>query len=629
MVQDRIATNRPMGHKKLHAFLGFLCFFVANVSAPLVAQPANIAPPAGPIDLELLSRGKPVFPMVWNAYRPVPLQPVDSSNGPGVLRYIQQGKLALSLSEYLQLIVENNLAVQAARYNYLIAQVDLLRARSGQAARGVPSAPLPGALFAGAIGAGVGNISNVSNGGTGGTAISASARQVFGGPRGIFDPTLSINMSWDRVVDPLNSTRVAGTYTVATQSSVLQTRLQQELPFGTSYSISFNMQRQTTTQAHIVYNPAYTSFFSLDVYHPLLNGAGRAFTQRFVAIAENDRRIAHEAFHGDLGNALSTAANTYLDFVALRERQRVAERALALAETIYKSTQERIELGKLAASDLITAESQVASTRRDLIVAQTNTQLQEVRLKSLITKMIGPAIDAVPFEPTDALERIIETPIPPLDEVLRNAMHKPAIRRAELALENERIAETFTRSTLRPTLSVYGQANAYTLAPGTSDVFRQMFRFAYPEYGLGFSLTFSIKNRAAQADNLRARLERQRGEVTLEQTKANVGIEVRTAIANLTQSRSQVEAAHRAVAASQETADAEQDRWTFGISTLDNVNQKQVDLMRAQAAEIQLRVNYAKAVIAQESAVGILLENHGIDYEEALRGSLWKGPTLK
>ena len=147
MVQDRIATNGPMRHKKLRAFLGFLCFFVANFSAPLVAQPANNAPAAGPIDLELLSRGKPVFPTVWNAYRPVPLQPVDSNNGPRVLRYIQQGKLALSLSEYLQLIVENNLALQAARYNYLIAQVDLLRARSGQAARGVPSAPLPGACL--------------------------------------------------------------------------------------------------------------------------------------------------------------------------------------------------------------------------------------------------------------------------------------------------------------------------------------------------------------------------------------------------------------------------------------------------------------------------------------------------
>ena len=132
----------------MRAFLGFVCFFVAGFSAPLVAQPASNAPAAGPIDLELLSRGRPVFPTVWNAYRPVPLHPIDSSNGPRVLRYIQQGKLALSLTEYLQLIVENNLALQAARYNYLIAQVDLLRARSGQAARGVPSAPLPGALFA-------------------------------------------------------------------------------------------------------------------------------------------------------------------------------------------------------------------------------------------------------------------------------------------------------------------------------------------------------------------------------------------------------------------------------------------------------------------------------------------------
>ena len=51
--------------------------------------------------------------------------------------------------------------------------------------------------------------------------------------------------------------------------------------------------------------------------------------------------------------------------------------------------------------------------------------------------------------------------------------------------------------------------------------------------------------------------------------------------------------------------------------------------MRDQITEIQLRVNYAKAVIAQESAVGQLLDNHGIDYEDALRGSLWKGPAFK
>src|SRR5438094_385975 len=146
------------------------------------------------------------------------------------------------------------------------------------------------ALFAGAIGAGVGNISNVGNQGTGGTAISGSTRSVFGGPRGIADPTLSINTSWDRVVDPLNSTRVAGVSTVAIQSAVLQTRFQQQLPWGNSYSVSFNMQRQLTTQTRILFNPAFTSYFSVDFYQPLMNGSGRAITKRFVSVAENNRK---------------------------------------------------------------------------------------------------------------------------------------------------------------------------------------------------------------------------------------------------------------------------------------------------------------------------------------------------
>jgi outer membrane protein len=628
MDDEGTATKRHIRQKGIWG--GFLCIIVANF-ALFAAEPqsAESERTTSPLDLELLSRGRPISPLVWKAFRPTPLPTVNSSNGPRVSSHIQQGKLALSLTEFLQLVVENNLTLQAARYNYLIAQVDLLRARSGQAARGVPSVPIPGALFAGAIGAGLGNTANVSTAGTGGTSISGSARQVFSGPRGTSDPTLSINMSWDRVVNPLNSLRVAGTSTVAIPSAVLQTRWQQELPFGTSYSVDFNLQLQSTTQAHILYNPAYTSYFGLQVYQPLLSGFGRAFTHRFVSLAENDRRITYEAFAGDLSNTLSGAANAYWDLVALRERQRVTEQALALAQTTYQSTQQRIEGGILARAELVPAELQVASTRRDLIIAQTNAQLQEVRLKSLITKMIGPEIAAVSFEPTDTLDGTMETPIPPLDDALRNAMRKPSIRQAELELENHQIAETFTRSNLRPTFSIFAELNNHTLAPGMGEMLRQMWQYAYPEYSVGFSLSFSIKNRAAQADDVRARLERQQAEVVLDQTKANVTMQVRTAITNLTPSRSQVEAAQRAVAASQQAADAEQVRWSSGVSTLDKVYQTQVDLVRAQAAEVQARVNYAKAIVAAEGAAGTFLPNHGIAFEDALKGSLWKGPALR
>jgi outer membrane protein TolC len=613
MFQDGMATKRSKKHKGI--FWSSLCLLVAN--APLFAS--------DPLDIGLLNQGRVVFPRVWNAYRPASLPPVDPNNGPNVSSRIQQGKLALSLNEFLQLVVENNLTLQAARYNYMIAQVDLLRAKSGQAARGVPSVPVPGALFSGAIGAGLGTTSGLINGGTGGTAISANAKALVLGPRGAFDPTISINMSWDRVVNPLNTVKVAGTPIVATPSAVLQTRWQQQLPFGTSYSISFNMQRQTTTQAHILYNPAFTSFFSLTVYHPLMNGAGRAFTRRFVNLAENDRQIASEGFHTDMDNALSDAANTYWDYVALRERQRVAEQELGFAETIYRSTEQRIQIGILSPTDLITAESQVAATRRDLIIAQTNAQLQEVRLKSLITKVIDADISAAPFEPADTLAGTVQTSIPPLEDALTTAMRRPSIHQADLGLENQRIAQEFTRSNLKPTFSAFLQVNGYSLAPGMNEMFRQTFAYTYPEVGFGFSLSFAVKNRAAQADDVRARLELQQAQVAFEQTKANVGLQVRTALTSITQNRSQVEAAQRAVAASQQTAEAEQEKWMAGFSTLDNVYQRQVDLAQAQAAEIQSRVNYAKSIIAEELAVGSLLESHDIVFDDALRGNLWKG----
>jgi len=127
---------------------------------------------------------------------------------------------------------------------------------------------------------------------------------------------------------------------------------------------------------------------------------------------------------------------------------------------------------------------------------------------------------------------------------------------------------------------------------------------------------------------VRARLELQQAQAAFEQTKANVDIQVRTALTNLIQSQTQVEAAQRAAATSQRTADAEQIKWSFGSSTLENVYLTQTDLVRAQVTEIQSRVAYAKAVVAQEVAVGNFLESHNIVFDSASKGNLWTDSKL-
>ncbi|PWT81879.1 MAG: hypothetical protein C5B57_09645, partial [Blastocatellia bacterium] len=565
---------------------------IGSVAAILVVvsgliHPSHVAAQdARRLDLSSLSTGASAFPLVWKPYRPTPITPLNLRNSTLLDQQIAAGKLAVSARDFLQLVVENNLDLQAARYDYAIAQVDVLRARSGQAARGTSSSPLPAALFAGALGAGVSANAALSAGGTGGAAITTQGRLVAIGPRGNFDPTLSANLSYDRLVNPLNTKIVAGAAKVVIPSTVLQTRFQQQLPYGTSYSVSFNLQRQASTQSGLLFDPALTSFWSLQVYQPLLNGFGLALTRRFITLAENNRTIVREAFHGTLNDTLANAANAYWDLVALRENVRVAEEAVSAAQRQVDENQQRADLGVMTPLDVLSAESQLASARVQLVVAQTKEQQQEVTLKTLITMTADPRLDSITIEPIDPLPSADYMDIPALSVSTAAALaNRSSIRQAQLALQNQRIADEYTRKNLLPTLSVFGAVNLYGLAPATSPALRQMVRWSYPEYSIGFTWSLPVLNRAAQADDVRARFETQQAEAALHRTESQIVSQVQAAIVGLQQSRARVEAAERAVEAGRRAYEGERVKLTEGISTPYRVLLAQRDLTAAESAD--------------------------------------------
>ena len=579
---------------------------------------------AAAIDTRVLSRG-PSSLLFWSPYRPMALPPLNTKNGPLLEDSIHDGKLELSLAEFLALVVENGLDVESDRFTYLLAQTDLLRARSGQAARGIPQAPIPAALFAGAIGAGLGNNANVSTAGTGAAAISGAAKQVVVGARGNFDPTFSLNFSYDRVVSPLNTVRVAGTPTVTVPSLDLQTRYQQELPWGTSYSVSFNVQRQSTTQLFLLFDPAFTSYLSFQVYQPLLNGFGMALNRRFITVAENDRKISREVFNQNLQAIVANAANLYWDYAALRKQVEVAQQEVAASEKLVEDDQRGFEIGILARLDVVQAQAQLAANRRDLVTAQTNLQMQEVRLKSVISKSISQELADARIEPTERLPEAYDMQIPALADAVRDASQdRSSLRLLQLTMDNQQIAEKFTRNNLLPTFSVFAAFNSYSLASGTNAMLRQMAQWIYPEYSAGLSLTFNLRNRAAQADDVRDRLELQQTRVSLQRTRNQAEQTARTAVIGMLQLRAQLGADQKAVENGQEAFHGEQIRLANGISTPYRVILAGRDLAAAQLVLIQAQVSYAKALIALEVAEGTVLEKNGINFDRAFQGSLWK-----
>lgn len=583
-----------------------------------LASQTSFAAHPSPIDY---TKGVRWFPKFWRAYEMPRIPPPNLANGAELLAMIQDGKIELSLTQLIKLVEENSLDVLSARYSVDIAETDVLRAKSGQAARGAPGVPLPGEVFSSAIGAGIGGALTANGGGTGPAAISAAARQVVIGPRGTLDPDVQVSVSFDHASSPLNTRQVAGLSTVVTPSAAVLTRFEKAYSTGFSFSVSFNSQRQSSTQQFLLFDPAYTSRLSLSFNQPLLNGFGFAVNRRFINIAKNDVQISRELARQQVTQAVINAQNAYWDLAAARENVQAAERALETAQKLYDDNRKQLEFGVAAALDVTQSESAVAGSRRDLIVAQTNQKIRELQLKALISKSVDRLSD-VEVVTTNSLPAPPDGDIPPFQESLDTALRdRSELRQAELNIQNQRITEKFTRNSLKPAFAVFGTYASSALVGGTGPLLQQVWQaIPYPEYAAGFSLTISLRNRSAQADDVRAKLELSQAETSRARTENQVRLDVRTATIALLQSRAQMEAARKAVESAKAAFDAEQMKMEFGVSTPYRVIQFQRDFVAAQSQEIQAQVNYVKARVQLDRVRGETLARNNISLDDILRG---------
>ena len=155
----------------------------------------------------------------------------------------------------------------------------------------------------------------------------------------------------------------------------------------------------------------------------------------------------------------------------------------------------------------------------------------------------------------------------------------------------------------------------------------QMAQGTFPEESVGFSLTLPLKNRAAQADNLRAQFELQQSQISLQALRNQAEISIRQAMIGLVQGKAQEEAAHQAVSLAQQSLDAEQKKLAVGASTFYNVVLRQRDLTTAQYAEIQAADAYAKSLVAIDEARGATLDRNGISFSDAVSGTITRMPA--
>ena len=583
------------------------------------------------------------------------LSPLVLTNTQRINQLMKEGKLMLSLNDAIALALENNLDLAIARYNNDIADTDILRVKSGAAARGVNTglvANTPGGTGASTVGGGAGGTSTGSGGagaGTGGIVISTLGA---GPPIDSFDPLISANLQFERQRQSFTNTVITGGRTFSTQNTTLgDVSYFQGFQTGTALTATFNNNRITTGTISTL-NPSLTSTFRATVRQHLLQGCCLFVNRRNIISAGYNKQISDIAFENQVMFTVTQIQDIYWDLVNAYQNLLVKQRSLALAEKTLSDNRKQVEIGTLAPIEVVRAQSAVSSAQQDLIVAQTNLQLQQLLMKNAITKNLkDPSLASAPVVPTDTMV-VTSEQLPPVEDLVNDALRRrPDINSQRIDLKNRDISKRATRNSLLPSLDLLGfyggtglAGNGATCIPdpvtgiisctpnginnGFGSAFGDQFNSTNPDKGVAIQLNITVLNRQAQADQVRSELEYRQAELRLQQLESQINIGVRNAVYAVQQNKAAVDAAKAAQDLAAQSLDAEQKKYSLGASTNTLVLQAQRDLTQAEVNYVTALTNYEKSQVTLDQTTGHTLERLGIVLSDVATGQLSSMPKV-
>jgi outer membrane protein len=620
-------------------------------NAPSAQSQKAMPSSSQPFELKDYAQPRSHFPNPVGPYTPRSVAAPNLANTGRFDQLMRDGKLYLSMNDAVALALENNLDIAIARYNLNIADTDIWRAKAGSSTRGVNTGLVqgtPGGAGSGigstSTGGGAGGTSTGTGGAGAGTSGLVTSTSGVGAAVPSFDPILTGTLQWDR-------NRALGSSPFQDEATVSRTTsadfgYNQGFHWGTNLSVGFNSQRLSTNSQFSTLSPKLSPNFRATVSQPLLSGFGFLPNTRFIRIAKNNREISDVAFRLQVITTVNQIQNIYWDLVNAYENVKVQQDSVALANKTLSDNKKQVEIGTLAPIEVVRAQSVVATNQQSLILAQTTLQLQQLLLKNALSRtLVDPVLADAEVIPTDTMAVPEQEPVTPTQDLVNQALtHRAELAESRIDLTNRGINTRSAKNALLPTLNLFayygGSGQAGDPSPfcktgcltqstgGYSDALGQLIDSTATDKGIGLQLNIPLRNRSAQADQVRAELEYRQAQMRMQQQENQIRIEVRQAQFSVQQSRASVEAARAAVELGKQSLDAEQKKYSLGASTTTFVLQNSRDLTQAQSNLVSANSAYEKARVELDRVTGATLDRMGIVMADAERGQVTKMPSV-
>ncbi|GAB4390236.1 MAG: hypothetical protein Kow0025_20880 [Thermodesulfovibrionales bacterium] len=427
--------------------------------------------------------------------------------------------------------------------------------------------------------------------------------------RAVFDPALSADVSASRD----KSTRIStggSVFERESTSAEAGVEVSRFFSTGTRLGLEMSVSRLYSDLSPDQHRPRV----GLSLTQALLEGRGRDVNLASLRQAALDTEISEFELRAFAEDLVAGVEGAYWDYYLAGRRLDIFGESLRLAQRQMKETEERIEVGVLAESELAAAQAEVALRREDLINARSELEKARLRLLRLLSPPSGRdrgglwnrslALLDTPEAPALALE-----PAESHVEVAREM--RPVLNQARLQARRGELEVVKTKNGLLPVLDFFVRAGKSGYADSFGGAVKEMDGGFY-DISAGLSLELPIRNRSARAAHSRAVLGHEQSLEALDNLLELVEMEVRIAYIEVSRTREQISATEATRRFQEEKLRVETEKFHVGRSTMFLVAQAQRDLLESRIAEAEAVVNHLKALVELYRLEGSLLERRGV-----------------
>ncbi|MDD4890164.1 MAG: TolC family protein, partial [Phycisphaerae bacterium] len=379
-------------------------------------------------------------------------------------------------------------------------------------------------------------------------------------------------------------------------------------PAGTDISAMLEMNR--TNPSPLNADKLTQTRASLSVTQALLQGAGAKVNLASLRQAELDTLSSLYELRGFTLALVADVQAAYWNYILAQRQIEIFEHSVDLAKRQLADIQERINVGRLAKTELAAAEAELALRNEGLIDARSSLVQARLRLLRLVSPA-GPDLWTRDITPMD----LPSVPQVRLDSVEAHAqlalMKRPDLNQARLLVKRDELEIVKTKNGLLPRLDLFATLGKSGYAESFGRSVAQMGGESY-DVLTGVRFEHAPMNRDARARNSRALASRDQARDAVDNLAQLVQVDVRSAYEELIRAREQVAATAATRKLQEENLRAETEKFINGKSTTLLVAQVQRDLLAAQVNEVQAVVAYLNAFVSLFRLDGSLLDRMGI-----------------